>query len=123
LVLGGLMLVAIGVIRRTRAARAQKGQDVTTFVQDLVARGYDGTICRMTYLYLRDQLNIAFPITPEDRLEEDLGLNYEETDQVVRTLLSFVDPKFRRGFMPTPVTVLDLVRTIHALPSRMRLVA
>jgi hypothetical protein len=105
--------------RRASLLRRRSGLTEDTFVEDMVPFGYDPEIARATYRYLQERQNVAFPIVPNDALDEDLGLDSEDLDQTIRALLDATGRDHLPGLLHSPLlTVEDLVRYIQASPRK-----
>jgi hypothetical protein len=105
--------------RRAKLLRRRAGLTEDTFVEDMLPFGYDPQIARTTYRYLQERQNVAFPIVPNDALDEDLGLDSEDLNQTIRELLVATGREHLPGLLYSPLlTVEDLVRYLQASPRR-----
>lgn len=99
-------------LRRKRAGLTQE-----SFTAWLQQYGFDPVITSSTYRYLQEVQLVSYPILPGDKLDEDLGLDTDEINQVVRDLTIALRREFSPGLRPTPlVTVEDLIRLLQASP-------
>ena len=116
----GLALVYLSAkSRQSSLVRDRSGRTEETFTEFLAAYGFDTEIARMTYRYLQQRQDVAFPILPTDDLDRDLGLNEEEVQATVRDLLAESGREYLPGLLDSPlVTVVDVVRYIQASPRR-----
>jgi hypothetical protein len=103
--------------RRVHLSRARSGTNEDTFVESLLAFGFDPQISRTVYCYLQEKQHIHFPIECTDLLDEDLGLDLVDLDETVRDVLKLTRRQYQPGLRHTPlVTVEDLVRFVQASP-------
>ena len=99
-------------LRRKRAGLTQE-----SFTAWLQQYGFDPVITSSTYRYLQEVQLVSYPILPGDKLDEDLGLDTDEINQVVRDLTIALRREFSPGLRPVPlVTVEDLIRLLQASP-------
>ncbi len=106
-------------MRQSRMKAARAGMNEDTFIRSLLERGLDAEIGRVTFRYLRDRREIAFPIRPFDKLDEDLGLDLSEIDESLMEILHLTGRLHRPGLQHQPlITVEDLVRLVQASPRR-----
>ena len=102
----------------------RSGANEDTFVNSLLAYGFDSKIARTTYRYLQEKQNVSFPIEAGDLLDEDLGLGSEDVDETLIALLRENDRLHQPGIVLSPiVTVEDLVRFVQASPRLSELAA
>jgi hypothetical protein len=119
LLMGFAILYLSAQARRTSLVRDRSGRTEESFVFDLTGWGFDPEIARVTYRYLQDHQNVAFPIEPMDDLDHDLGLDSEDLEQTIRDLLGETGRVYLPGLLYSPLaTVVDLVRYIQASPRR-----
>jgi hypothetical protein len=119
MLMGLLLLYFSAQSRRAALVRDRSGRTEDTFAEYLAAYGFDPEIARMTYRYLQDVRQVAFPIVPGDDLDRDLGLDDEDLKQTIRDLLEETEREYLPGLLESPlVTVVDLVRHIQASPRR-----
>ncbi len=121
-VLMGFALLYFSVqSRRAGLVRDRSGKTEETFADYLAAYGFDPEIARMTYRYLQQVQQVAFPIVPKDDLDCDLGMDDDEVNRTVRDLLNETGREYLPGRLEYPlVTVVDLVRYIQASPRRVQ---
>ena len=116
----GLGLIVLSISARARTAKmraARSGINEDTFVNSLLAYGFDPTISRITFRYLQEKQNVGFPIEATDMLDEDLGLGVAELDQTLQDILRLTGRLYQPGLKDAPiVTVEDLVRLVQASP-------
>jgi len=114
-----LVLFLSSISRRRALARSRSGINEHTFVDYLAGFGFNTEITRITYRYLQEQQNVAFPIEPSDQLDEDLGLDSDDIRQSVRELLAATSREYQPGMLHQPlVTVEDLVRYLQSCPRK-----
>ncbi|ADV84045.1 hypothetical protein [Terriglobus saanensis] len=121
----GLIVVFVsGLMRKSRLASRRAGRDEASFVNEMLPLGYDLRICRTAYAYLQKDQQISFPILPEDRLSQDLGLEDTDVTDLVNHLLAVNSRERKPGMLNTPlITVQDVLRQVQASPMRRLLVA
>jgi hypothetical protein len=121
----GLLVVFVsGLMRKSRLASHRAGRDEASFVNELLPLGYELRLCRSAYLYLKQEQQISFPILPEDRLDQDLGLYDTDVTDMVNHLLA-VNGRTRDAHSPhaSLITVQDVLKYVQASPVRRLLVA
>ena len=102
----------------------RSGNNEDTFVDSLLAYGFDPVVARATYRYLQDKQRVSFPIEATDLLDEDLGLGMSDIEESVSDLVLICHRLNQPGLRYTPmVTVEDLVRFIQASPRLSELAA
>lgn len=107
-----------------RVKRAKEGQTVSQFVVRLQRLGYDASIARQAYRYLIDHENLLFPIVPNDRLREDLGMNDLETVLMVRQVSQSCAKELPEAPLAECVTTVgDVVQLVQELPEKHTLAA
>ena len=110
--------------RRNKMNQLRSGDNEDTFVNSLLAYGFDPTVARETYRYLQDKQRVSFPIQATDLLDEDLGLGTGDVEESVTDLILICHRLNQPGLRHTPiVTVEDLVRFIQASPRLSELAA
>jgi hypothetical protein len=123
----GFVLVVLYLSARSRRVKMNEqrsGTNEDTFVNFLIAYGFDPQIARSTYRYLQETPRVSFPIEAGDLLDEDLGLDSEDVTESVHDLLSLNYRLHQPGIHHSPlVTVEDLVRFIQASPRLAELAA
>lgn len=121
----GFLLLKISAARRKSALlRERAGHTEDTFVEHLIAFGFDPAIARSTYRYLQNEQNVHFPIFLTDHLDEDLGLGLAELEESKLALARQSMRELRPGLRHEPIiTVEDLIRFIQASPRRKEKVA
>jgi hypothetical protein len=106
-------------LRRVVLSRQRRGMTEQTFVENLARYNFDPVITGTTYRYLQEVQQIKFPILPSDALDEDLGLDPEDVDQIIRDLVRSLRREEAPGLRYEPVlTVEGLVRHVQASPRR-----
>lgn len=120
ILMGFAMVYISAVSRRNALARSRAGRTEETFAEYLGRYGFDESIARSTYRYLREKQRVSFPIEPMDDLDRDLGLDGEDVKTTLRALLDENGREYLPGLMDSPlVRVVDLVRYIQASPRRL----
>lgn len=123
----GFVLIVLYWSARSRRARMnnlRSGNNEDTFVDSLLAYGFDPVVARATYRYLQDKQRVSFPIEATDLLDEDLGLGMSDIEESVSDLVLICHRLNQPGLRYTPmVTVEDLVRFIQASPRLSELAA
>ena len=103
--------------RRARMNETRSHVNEDTFVDSLIAYGFDPLIARTTYRYLQEKQNVSFPIEPRDLLDEDLGLDLVDVNESVVEILALTERLHQPGLQHSPIiTVEDLVRFVQASP-------
>lgn len=103
--------------RRRTLLRLREGVNEESFADYLAQFGFDRIISRATYEYLQQVQRVNFPILPSDTLDEDLGVDTDDLDQMLRDLSFTLHREYTPGLMYSPpVTVEDLLRVLHAAP-------
>ena len=117
--MGFAVLYLSAVRRRSAMLRDRSDRSEETFLRALTGSGFDERIARLTYKYLQEHQNIAFPLEPEDDLDRDLGLDGDDVQETIRDLLEASGRVYLPGLLDRPlVTVEDLVRYVQASPRR-----
>lgn len=117
LVAGAILLRLSAWFRNHSLRRKRKGINQQNFTARLQQYGFDPVITSSTYRYLQEVQMVPFPILPEDRLDEDLGLGSVDVEQTIRDLTLALRREFSPGLTPSPPeTVEDLVRLLQASP-------
>jgi hypothetical protein len=105
--------------RNAVLSRRRRGMTEQTFVEGLARYNFDPVIAGTTYRYLREVQQIKFPILPSDALDEDLGLDPDDVDQMIHDLLRSLHREEVPGLRNEPIlTVEGLVRHLQASPRR-----
>ena len=105
--------------RNAVLSRERRGVTEQTFVEHLAQYNFNPLITGTTYRYLQEVQQIKFPILPSDALDEDLGLDPEDVDQIIRDLVRSLKREEAPGLRYEPVlTVEGLVRHVQASPRR-----
>jgi hypothetical protein len=119
LITGFLILTISARRRRATMLRERIGHTEDRFVEELCASGFDPKIARQTYRMLQAEQSVHFPILLGDRLDEDLGLDTADVEEMTTNLLAATGREHRPGLRQEPfVTVEDVVRFIQASPRR-----
>ncbi len=120
LMIAGFLVLAISA-RRRRATllRERAGHTEDRFVEELAGFGFDPKIARLTYRILQSEQSVQFPILLQDRLDEDLGLDDSDVEEMTVRVLAGAERENRPGLRHEPfVTVEDVVRYVQASPRR-----
>jgi hypothetical protein len=117
-VVASVLLLRLSAWSRERSLRRRRvGLSQQSFTARLQQYGFDPVITGSTYRYLQEVQLVSFPILPGDKLDEDLGLNADDVEQVVRDLSIALRREFSPGLRTRPlVTVEDLIRLLQASP-------
>jgi hypothetical protein len=117
-VVASVLLLRLSAWSRERSLRRRRvGLSQQSFTARLQQYGFDPVITGSTYRYLQEVQLVSFPILPTDKLDEDLGLNADDVEQVVRDLSIALRREFSPGLWTRPlVTVEDLIRLLQASP-------
>jgi hypothetical protein len=117
-VAASVLLLRLSAWSRERSLRRRRvGLSQQSFTARLQQYGFDPVITGSTYRYLQEVQLVSFPILPTDKLDEDLGLNADDVEQVVRDLSIALRREFSPGLWTRPlVTVEDLIRLLQASP-------
>ena len=100
-----------------RLARERVGYDEDTFARDMGQHGFDPLLARSVYAYLRDVQKIAFPMMPEDSLDERLGIADKDLEDTIRQCLLDAGREARPGLtVLPPATLEELVRYVQDSP-------
>jgi len=105
--------------RNAVLSRQRRGVTEQTFVEHLAQYNFNPLITGTTYRYLQEVQQIKFPILPSDALDEDLGLDSDDVDQVIHELLRSLNREEVPGLRQEPIlTVEGLVRHLQASPRK-----
>ncbi|MHB1702305.1 MAG: hypothetical protein ACYCSN_19665 [Acidobacteriaceae bacterium] len=100
-----------------RLARERVDYDEDTFARDMAQQGLDPLLARSVYAYLRDVQKIAFPMMPEDTLDERLGIADRDLEDTILQCLLDAGREARPGLtVLPPATLEDLVRYVQDSP-------
>ena len=109
--------------RLSRLAAARPGEGLCTFARALDRHEMDPWIVRATY----EELTVhsgreALPLRPSDRLEADLGMDWEDVDDALQHIASRVgrslDDTPRNPLYGKVTTIGDIMRFIMLQPPR-----
>jgi hypothetical protein len=122
LILAGLVVLKLSANRRRAVlSRERCGVTERIFVEHLAGYDFDAVITGTTYRYLREVQGVQFPVLPSDRLDEDLGMDQDDVEQVIGDLLGSLQREYRPGLRYEPIlTVEGLVRHLQASPRKVQ---
>ena len=103
ILMGFAMVYISAVSRRNALARSRAGRTEETFAEYLGRYGFDESIARSTYRYLREKQRVSFPIEPMDDLDRDLGLDGEDVKTTLRDLLDETGREYLPGLLDSPL--------------------
>lgn len=84
------------------------------FAEQLQLAGFDSVISRAAYCVLRDHKGVSSPVLPTDSLEQDLGFNDDELEQVFLQLTAMIGGEPRPSWYLYPMrSVEDLIRAVQ----------
>ncbi|MBS1814808.1 MAG: hypothetical protein JSS87_08060 [Acidobacteria bacterium] len=121
----GLLILAISARRRRhRMQRDRAGESIETFIERMSTQGFDPYLSGLVYTYLVEHEGIGFPVRPRDMLEEDLGLSTQQSQEMLKAVLSASGREYITGITDVPLfTVADVVRAVQLSPGMERLAA